>query len=272
MAILKFIIYSNILVSSSSGILAFACSYQLGNKHFYGIGWVVFFSTLFIYNIQRIIRIKEPKIQKSERHIWIEKNQNLIIFFSMIGLISSILIYFIVLKWGIDFWVLSFGAILGLAYVLSPHPKLSALRDIPYIKIYIIGIQWSVAAVFWPYFRQSEAIEFPTLLFGSVFFYILTATIPFDIRDIVNDNKNKYTIPQIFGQAGAKSIGIGFIIISAVCLLFYSHSINHLLFGLAFTGLIILLILSHPKRHEMYYSGIIDGWIIFYAWTIYSIG
>src|SRR5690554_5048576 len=76
--------------------------------------------------------------------------------------------------------------------------------------------------------------------------------------------------PQILGVKGAKIIALLFLILSALSL-YYSFPtvICMWLFYLCYLILGILIIGSRTERHEMYYSGIIDGWIIVYALLVY---
>lgn len=270
MRLLQYLIYSNILISISAGSLAYACAVKLGNPHDIGIGFTVFFATLFIYNIQRILRLGEIKVNSSERHHWLENHTFLIKTLAGIGIIGSVSIYFAVLGWNIDFWFLAFSAIIGILYAMKIHPKSLALRDVPYAKIYLIALQWALVSVYWPYMRIAETTDFPIGLILSIFFFILAATVPFDIRDLVYDGKHKSTIPQIFGVKGAKAIALLFLVLSALSLYFFYSVVIHLWwFYICYSVLGILILNSNVYRREMYYSGIIDGWIIVFALIIY---
>src|SRR5690554_4230569 len=270
MRVLQSLIYSNILVSLSAGLLAYACTVKLGNPHDVGIGLTVFFATLFIYNIQRILRLKEVKVKSSDRHHWLEDHVLLIKVLAIIGIVGSVTIYFTVLGWNIDFWFLAFSAIVGVLYAMKIHPKSMALRDIPYAKIYLIALQWALVSVYWPYMRIAEFTDFPVGLGVSIFFFILAATVPFDIRDLVYDGKHKSTIPQIFGVNGAKAIALLFLVLSAVSLYLFFPVITHIWwFYICYVILGMLILKSTVYRREMYYSGLIDGWIIAYALLIY---
>lgn len=272
MRFLQYLIYSNILVSLSAGSLAYACAVKLGSPHYIGIGFTVFFATLFIYNIQRILRLGEIKVKSSDRHHWLEKHTFLIKILAGIGIIGSVVVYFAVLGWNIDFWFLAFSAIVGVLYAMKIHPKSLALRDIPYAKIYLIAAQWALVSVYWPYMRIADSTDFPIGLGLSIFFFILAATVPFDIRDLVYDGKHKSTIPQIFGVKGAKGIALVFAGLSALSLYLFFPIVIHLwLFYICYLVLAILIVGSRTDRQEMYYSGIIDGWIIVYALVIYFI-
>lgn len=267
MRILKLLIYSNFLVSLSAGFLAYACTSKLGNSHQFGIGFIAFGATLFTYNIQRVIRIKEIKKQTTDRHRWLIDHVFFIKILSGLGLIAAVLIYFFVLGWDIDFWFLAISAMVGVLYAFKVVSKYDGLRDIPYIKIFLIAAQWALVVVYWPYLRsEGSALTFPWDLCFSVFFYILANTICFDIRDLVYDDQKKRTIPQVFGVKGAKAIALIFLVSSFVLLVDSSPNILHSwLLYVSFLISVVLILLSQVRRHEMYFSGLIDGWIISYA-------
>jgi len=267
---LKFIIYGNILISVVAGALVAVCSEYQGNPHSIGIGVTAFFATLFIYNMQRVLRLDEIAIQKSDRHHWLAKHSETIIVFSVIGWLGSVLTYFFWLQWDIDFWFLAVSAILGILYAFKIHPKIAAIRDIPFLKIYLIAIQWALVTVYWPYIRIQDQIELPIENLISVFFFILAITIPFDIRDLIYDDKEKCTIPQLLGIKGAKTVAVIAFLISASMLVLEDKSVLSInWFYITYSGAILLVIFSTVKRHELFYSGIIDGWIFAYVLLIY---
>lgn len=271
MKMINFLIFSNLLVSCSSGTLAMAVAHQFGNPHPFGIGFTVFFATLFVYNFQRIARRKEMRKFSSIRHEWIAKNINWNKILAVIGLLGAIVLYFFVLGFKSDFWLLAFSAVVGVLYVFQTKKFSLALRDIPYMKIYLIALQWSLVAVIWPYMRLGLHLDFPFQLFLTVFFFVLAATVPFDIRDLVYDSPRKRTIPQIFGVGKAKLVALIFLAFSGVFYLnFVEKSTAFTLFFLCYSVMALFIIGSSKDRNEIYYSGGIDGWIMVFAFLIYG--
>ena len=119
-------------------------------------------------------------------------------------------------------------AFLGIISVLYPF----ILREIPYCKIFIITLVWSVSTVLLLVTENNLELSSTVynLSLGRLLF-ILALTIPFDIRDLKYDNKRLKTIPIIFGASKARLIAIlslvGFTIISL--LQYYQNQIyNHL--------------------------------------------
>src|SRR5690554_8135853 len=97
--------------------------------------------------------------------------------------------------------------------------------------------------------RIAETTDFPMDLGLSIFFFILAATVPFDIRDLVYDGKHKSTIPQILGVKGAKTIALLFLILSALSLYCsFPTVICMWLFYLCYLVLAILIIGRSEER------------------------
>ena len=264
MKLIRFIIYGNILVSLSVGSLTFGTSIfqQLDHSILYGV--CSFFATLFIYNLQRLMRFEDVKTQDSNRHRWIIQHKTSLISLSAIGLFGATTTY-LFLGIGKDYILLGALTILGFLYAYQIKGK-SAVREIPFLKIYLIAVVWTLVTVFWPSYREEMLGINIIFLITSVGFYIIAATIPFDIRDLLYDHSSQKTIPQLVGVNGSKWIGIVLLIISAFLLfmtnsLFYQNPLSYL----AYIGMGILILYSHNRRPEMYFSGLIDGWIIFFG-------
>lgn len=253
-------------------MLAAAGATASGSSESALIGAVVFFATLFVYNIQRLLRMKELNAGDSEHLLWIKEHRALIRIFAVSGFAGAAFIYIINLGMAGDFLLLAAGTLLCIFYALSLHPGLKSLRNIPFIKIYLIAGAWTFTSVIWPWFRMHETGGFPILPACSVFFFILAATIPFDIRDLSYDNPEKKTIPQLLNIKGAKITALLFLALSAVCLALISTDFfTTIWFYIAFPGMAALIIYSRAERGELYYSGLIDFWITAYAVLLFSV-
>lgn len=271
MKLIKILVYSNFVVSLSVGVLTSACASLFNNKHPFIIGIVALLSTFFIYNIQRILRLKGIGEDSSERLLWIKRNALQLLGLSSLSVLSCLVLYFFVLGVEWDILFLGISAIFGILYAFEFTPNVEGLRDVPYIKIYLIAILWAMVTVIWPYIRDLS-YDFPFALLFSVFFYILACTVPFDIRDVYYDDQQKRTIPQIFGQLGAKIIAVIFLVVSVVCLLsIASNLFSQIWFYLAYLGMFILIIFSNEQRPELYFSGGIDFWIVTYGILIFML-
>ncbi|MEX1191105.1 MAG: hypothetical protein WED10_03760 [Brumimicrobium sp.] len=265
MKIIQFIIFGNVLISISAGTLTMGISafYEGDSPLFYFL--TVFFSTLFIYNFQRMVRTDEREGKKSERHLWLDRNKKVIYLLAVLGIIGSGLSYFLLLKMKSDLLFLFFIGILGVFYALKVLNR-KALRDLPLIKIHIIALVWVLITSVWPLVRMEANLIDNSYLFIATYLFIIAVTIPFDIRDLSYDAADKLTFPQVFGVTTSKRMAIIFLLISFSVLGIANESfLFNPFYYISLIGLLLLILWTTRARKEKYFSGWIDGWIIFFG-------
>lgn len=263
MGVIRLIIYGNLLISFSAGLLSFGLVVFLNINNSIYYFFSVFFATIFIYNFQRIPRLDEVTDQYSDRHIWLKKNKNTLYFLIVIGLFGSVITYFQFLTIQNDFVFLIVIGIVGILYALKSL-KGKALRDFPYIKIHLIALTWVLVIAVWPILREEKSIINYIELLIALYLILIAITIPFDIRDLTYDSIQKKTIPQLIGVQLSKLVSsllltFGYLLIA----LFLSDFIQNPFYYISFVGFLGLILNSQKERKEMYFSGLIDGWILF---------
>ena len=165
---------------------------------------------------------------------------------------------------------------LGWTYLLGPAiisslyslpiigPK--RLRDLPYIKIFVLAATWSWITVLWA--LPEQGILHSWSLAGACFLFIIAITIPFDIRDQQTDHESQLaTLVTLLGADKAKRLSAGLLLIAGALIIFaYTRDVISLAYLLA---LIITYLMSwrliqgaNASRPESYYSGFIDGVMI----------
>lgn len=270
MSLLRFIIYGNFLVSLSAGTLTFGVSRYLLSDDSLLYALCAFFATLFIYNLQRLLRFSEVKNQTSDRHKWLVRNKKLVILLCIIGGVGALTSY-LILGLRSDVFMMFGLSVLGFLYAYGGAQK-KALRDVPFIKIYLIMIVWSLVSVLWPAYRENVLTVDIIYLLLVVGFYIFAATIPFDVRDLSYDSDKHKTIPQIIGVSTSKLLSVTLLLVSAGIICFLDSSfLSNPFFYTAYIGMVTLSLLTHRKRQEMFFSGLIDGWIIWFGLMFYLI-
>jgi 4-hydroxybenzoate polyprenyltransferase len=156
---------------------------------------MVFSFTFFTYNGQRLYRLNQKVIEKNklgERLKWVIRHKIALtissVIFGLIGLLCTLFID------SYCFLILIPMGGLSIFYVIPLIPiykKSPSLRDIPYLKIIVIGITWSIAIVWLPMVdtRYSVGMLSLHLTFSllQVFLYVFAITLPFDIRDMKFD-------------------------------------------------------------------------------------
>ncbi|MCK5101288.1 MAG: hypothetical protein KAR17_00680 [Cyclobacteriaceae bacterium] len=163
---------------------------------------------------------------------------------------------------------------LGLISTLYNVPEKSKgmfrfpLRSIPIVKIFLIAYVWSSMSSFLPAVITHEQVFTSQiiLVFIAHLLFIISITLPFDIRDFQVDNENALlTFPQLIGIIPTKLLAI-------VCLFIFTLIISnitqtwYILYFSLFTSVLILN--SSVKRKEYYFTFYLDGTIILYFITI----
>jgi len=228
----------------------------------------VFSSTLFTYNFQRLLKIYFKINLSGDRVEWILAHKILVYILTLISLIATLYFTFLFFEsvWGL----FMISGIISFFYVWKiPFIKGYNLRDVPGVKIYLIAVVWVLVCVLMPTIL-SELIEvsFNTFLVAlASFAFIVSITIPFDIRDIDLDEKSKKTIPQLIGVKSAVYLSIGLIIFSQI-LLQYLISFNAGIW-IFIPSAIFILFQSEKTQPELFFSGLVDGLLILQLVLLY---
>ena len=195
--IITFFINSNIWVAFCVLGLAASSEALLGINDF-KISQFVFFSTIFAYNFQRSVRIK--KGYEHSYKSWLEKNIKASYFLMLIAASVSLFL-FLHFKLSTQIAILFTGA-LSLFYPFW-------IREIPFVKIFVISFVWSVSTMLLLVLENNITISQNIICqLASRFSFVFAITIPFDIRDCKYDSKNLRTIPLFFGVKRAKNIAV----------------------------------------------------------------
>lgn len=212
MRLVNTIIYSNIFLSVAAVLLTVSAQIQLGMKPQWQPYFIlIFFATLFEYNRHRLIAaITQKETLKSDKHQWVRENLKktwLLVLISIAGFIIAVITTKTVV-------LLAFVP-LGILTILYSVPGLGSrnyffkLRDIPYLKIFLIAFVWSASTILLPVIQEGQNIlnTQVILLFTERFFFIFAITIPFDIRDMKVDRESGLkTIPLLVNQKKALTL------------------------------------------------------------------
>lgn len=260
-----FILFSNVYVAIAAVCLVQSSLVQLAqHSGLLNYSLLVFFATLFVYNLQRIFyKTQSHKHIISVRRYWLSKNATLIKVVAGVGFIGSAVLFF-------------FNNYKIMLY-LSPLLLLSLLYFVPFVKLRkrpwiklltLIGVWTSVTSVVPALLINYAEITYFVLHAFARFLFMAAICIPFDIRDMTIDKKeNVSTLAITLGEKKAKRAAI-------VCVVLYTVLIvceygmgminNYVLSVLLFTAIItsVLVVMSSSKRSEYFYIAGIDGTMI----------
>ncbi len=225
---------------------------------------LVFWSTLTIYYFNtgdniHIIHLVQPQSRTS-------KVKSYIIFILVI--ITSIHFFFI------PFTETIYLSHLGVISVLYNMPKpenlkILPLRGIPLLKIFLIAYVWAGIGITFPALQSGHDIWQPEILklFAAEFFFILSITLPFDIRDYYSDHIDEpRTLAHLLGIR--HTIAIAIISLGIFTLLIWPF-LNTSIFFITFIILVASLIFySTPHKNKYYYTILLDGTMILYYFVL----
>ena len=212
---------------------------------------VVFFATLFAYNLQYISEHKTNNHRKIQTN-WILENHKFLKYVTILALILSIILSLLILPINSLFVSLPFLSVV----FFYKKGKLNnfALRNIPILKIILIALCWMFACTIMPSIIAQRSIVWRPTIY--LFLYIISITLPFDIRDYFADDKSLLSIPHLIGIKPTYVLSI-----LILCFLIVTNFFNlSMIFFLLFTVLLILL--SYNIKNEYYYLIVLDGLLI----------
>lgn len=153
--------------------------------------------------------------------------------------------------------------ILGMISVLySWSFNLQSLRHIPQFKMLWIALVWSVTTIL-PAFTHPNTFEWNlSLLVISIFCFVVAITIPFDIRDMLADDDEMQTLPQLYGVKRSIGLAVFLIFLSALFFLgYFSFIINIavLSFLISLSVALIFILRSHKTHNKWFTAFWLEG-------------
>ncbi|MCT4581697.1 MAG: hypothetical protein N4A35_09795 [Flavobacteriales bacterium] len=257
---IEFIVFSNIWIALLAAGLVLN-TYLINSLPInFEVCLLVFLATFSIYNLQRVVKHFLRKNNFSKRHNWIYNNVKTLALFVVLSSTGSFLLFFSIFSFNDFLYLLPFTLISGLYAVSTPNKR--ALRDFPFIKIFLIAITWAITTVLIPFLQAGTLISITFYgQFLFVFLFIIAITIPFDIRDLELDDKSTKTLPQILGVQNA--IYLAYVLLLVGLVINYLSFFN-IVYPIIIAITLILISFSNKKMPELFYSGILDGVMILF--------
>jgi len=156
---------------------------------------------------------------------------------------------------------------LTICYAVSFGRK--TLRNISGIKIYIVGITWALITVLFPIIEEGLLLTTDVwVTFLQRFLFVIILILPFEIRDLLIDDKLLRTLPQKYGVRNTKLYGLLLLMLFFFLEFFKDESlhVNLIVMPLVFLITLLLLALSSEKQSKYYSSFFVEGipilWLI----------
>jgi 4-hydroxybenzoate polyprenyltransferase len=262
-------LYSNFFIALCAAFLTYQTFAIFGLSRWNEpLAIFTFCATLFIYSLHRIIGFTKLDRTIETRRISVILNfqTHILIyaFLALVGMISTI--FFLPLR---TLLLLALPGVLSALYIMPIFNHRRRFRDLPYLKVFTVGIVWTWVCVLVPMLQMHISVGLSSILLVTEKLLFLTAiTIPFDIRDMEVDALHKIkTLPAAWGISKIKIIceimifGNTVLVLSLYCLGIYSPSICLALVSSYLISAVIIANLSQFS-HDYWYSGILDGTIL----------
>ncbi len=262
------VIYGNYFIAVCAALLLYETYILLALPQSWFYTSIAFFSTLFTYNIDRLVAYKEISRAEAERQVWITGH---LLLMSVSAGISFI--YLAVCVFYIAWPVLVFIAHLGIISVAYSLPLLygkkntHTLRSIKGLKIFLIAYVWAASTVIMPCLAEGLSIfsKEVVLLFIERFLFIFIITLPFDIRDYKSDiASNVSTIPGMIGIRNAKILAVGCMVVFMIIAIIHYPFRTGNFWARIISAVSTLYIVykTEETNHEYYFTGLLDGTMV----------
>lgn len=255
--VLNWVIYLNLIVSVSAGMLTWGFTNRMGLENGLCYGLFVLLGTLSVYNAQRLFKVRGSK-HLTPWLSWVKDHFTFVLILSLLSGAGTALTL-VSLK---PFSLLSVIILLsvffmGIFYVVRIGEN--NLRSIPFLKIHVIALSWALLLILFPLVNEEHATSL-IVVSAAHYLYILAVTIPFDIRDLQYDDQQYKTIPQVFGISGSKALALGaligyFLLIGTI----FPELQSSIWFWCANLLTIGLILGAKKETSDWYYAGLLDG-------------
>lgn len=249
----------------------------------------IYLASFSLYGFHRLWGLRKiPDQYCSERHLWAKRHFNL--FIGMLLVAVAGMFYALV---RLDFLVvlpLVPAGIVAIGYTVPIIPIKKGwirLRDLPMLKIFLIGLVVAYITVWLPY--VSSPLPLPTqqtlpfwFTFAERVLFIVAITLPFDVRDVVFDQRSGLTtIPIRIGLRNALLLGLVLLGLAGCFTL-----VQHFFFGLRLNVTLAILLSyaiagfvvwnTKPSRSEYFYSLLVEGtmliqWLLVFGAEVFFV-
>ena len=268
---MRLLIFSNIYIALAAVCLTYQTYYLVGAApHSVGLLALVFFATLSIYNLDRLVSSsREDAVELTERHRWIAEHTRWLWGLAAVGAIgtaaSLLWVPMEVLYGLVPLGVISLAY--SLPFLVRGDKKLR-LKDVPGLKIFLIALVWGCVTVVLPALDAEVSPLDADVMWASVerILFIFAITLPFDVRDLARDRQSGIrTLPMALGAQKTRWLAVGLMaVFCAVALGHYGLQWQAPTVPMLAAGVLTLVALwfSDQVRSELYYVGVLDGTMI----------
>lgn len=262
-------INGSIHVALSCYALTWISFIELGIDYNENLMYFIFYATISGYNFVKFFGVAKFHHRSLTQALkWIQ----ILSFVSTVAMFY----YFLELKNSIKFLIFAM-LILTLIYALPLFPNQNKrkenLRNIYGVKVYIIAIVWVTVTYVLPLFYLNKDISFANYVgILNRFLFIVLFMLPFELRDLKNDNPNLGTIPQLIGVKKTKQLSIGLTAIIIALSISNLADYKYLIVTIVFVVITMLTTLIYnEKKSRLYTAFFVESIPIFWLLALLSL-
>lgn len=156
-----------------------------------------------------------------------------------------------------------------------PFLSNQSLRNVPFLKIFLIAFCWTLATVTLPVSAQGHTLLEPKSWWLTIerFVFIFAITVPFDIRDMQEDSGSELqTLPMLIGVQGALILS-GVLLFAYLVMTYINYGSNYILLARLIVVSFAVLLLRNvkPERQDHFYTGLFDGTMVLQCVLLYAL-
>lgn len=236
---------------------------------------LVFFATLFLYNLDNLLPYKIAQVTViSERKAWLLAHRGFLkLVVSCAGLAAAGLFLYLLPRIPIAFILPIF--LVSVLYSLPVFKNSGGrfpLRDIPFLKVFLIAGVWAALTVWLPLLIAGQPIGFAAegALILRRFLLIFALTLLFDIRDIRKDQlAGTLTFPVKFGSVFTKVLALTALLGFALLVFFTETGAVRWALETSVLFSAITILATRPNRSDYFFTLFADGMMMLQFLLVY---
>lgn len=224
----------------------------------------VFSGTLFLYALHRINGLEQvAPFTGFGRYKIISSHKSHIRIYALLGLAGAGAC-FLALPWPVQ-WKLLLPGLIALGYVIPAGKGGKRLRDLHFLKIFLIAAVWALITVWLPAAGAGRGFDRAVLLMAlERASFIFAITLPFDVRDLMIDRHTRVkTLPAFLGIPLTVALSF-FLLLLMMIFAGMNDYPPGVMTALAISASLsaALSAFSYKIEHDYYFSGLLDGMMI----------
>lgn len=239
------------------------------------VSFLIFFATLFLYNLDNLLPYKTAqKMLLTERKSWLLQHQAwLKVVVVISGLAALGLFIFLVPKIPLAFIIPVF--LISILYSLPVFPGRNGkfpLRDVPFLKVFLIALVWAALTVWLPLLVDGSKMDlYQQILILRRVLFIFALTLLFDIRDKKKDTlAGTLTFPVKFGTVFTKFLSITALLVFALLVHFQEEGTVRWALEISAVVAVPVVYFTEEDRPDYFFAILADGMMLLQFLTVWA--